>query len=192
METILIILIIILIILVIALLAIVAIFMHKFLKLKSNDGAISQDDLSVNNMSPEVMAAIKDAKESKHNVVSQFCVDHPELYAKGVCAISDQSYCELCITKEHDSKIARKYLNLLLDEAWEDILMINNEQAGANKLNELIRLKKLLWDSDETPVIAQKQFKINIENDQIEAYTIIKSRKVDHDLVISTFSFLNS
>lgn len=116
-------------------------------------------------------------------LASQNCVDHPEIPAAGICCLSDEAYCELCLAKENDLKFARKYLGLVLDNTWEDILVVRNEGVGSKKLQEFYQSKKYLWQEFGTPVIAQKQFKINIENDKIEAYTMIKCRPEDKDQV---------
>ena len=116
-------------------------------------------------------------------LASQNCIDHPEVPAAGMCCLSDEAYCDQCLAKENDLKFARKYLGLVLDNAWEDILVIRNESVGTKKLQEFYQSKKQLWLEFGTPIIAQKQFKINIENDKIEAYTMIKCRPEDKDHV---------
>lgn len=187
MENLLIAIVILLAILVIGLLGVVVVFLSKLIKLKeTNNGDRSKE------ISAEVMDAIEQANQNKSNVPSQFCIDHPELVGKGMCSISNEVYCELCLTKEDDVKIARKYLDLWLDFEWEDIFMVSNEVTGADKLNELIRLKKEFWHKQNIPLVTQKQFKINIENDRIEAYTMVKGRAEDRDLIKTTFDFLNS
>lgn len=188
MENTLIILVSILGFLVLGLTAIVAVFLFNYLKLKRQPRTENQ---SSSNHAPEIMEAIEAAKISKQQMVSQFCIDHPELYAKGICSISNDPYCELCITKENEVKVARKYLDLFLDSEWDDIFMLNNELTGADKLNELVKTKKELWTNEEIPIITQKQFKINIENDRIEAYTMLKGRLVDQEIIKEKFKFLN-
>lgn len=130
--------------------------------------------------SSEAISMIKEAKEQASNDhLGQKCVDHPELNAKGTCSLSDQAFCELCLTKEKDIKIARKFLHLLLDHEWLQLHFINNEEVGGDKLNELYRVKKEIWKGQDIPLITQKQYKINIENDQVEAYTMVMGRKSD-------------
>lgn len=188
MENLLIAIVILLAILVVGLLAVVIFFLSKLLKNRESSPGTSGE----RGISPEVMKAIEEANHIKTNTTGQFCVDHSELLAKGMCAISNEVYCDLCITKENEVKVARKYLDLWLDSEWEDVYMVSNQLIGADKLNELIRLKKELWKEQSIPIITQKQFKINIENDRIEAYTMVKGRKEDEPLIKSTFDFLNS
>jgi hypothetical protein len=187
MEKLLIAVVVLLAILVVGLLVVVVIFLSKLIKMKEKPVSESSNDIS-----PEVMDAIEQANQTKNNVPSQFCIDHPELPAKGMCSISNEVYCELCLTKEDDVKLARKHLDLWLDSDWEDIYMVSNELTGADKLNELIRKKKEIWLSQSIPMVTQKQFKINIENDRIEAYTMVKARVEDRDLIKTNFDFLNS
>lgn len=124
--------------------------------------------------------------------IGQYCIDHPELLAKGICSLSDNPFCELCIAKENDIRIARKYLSILLDSDWDNIFFIPNEQVGADILNELYRIKHDIWSSLNIPIITQQQFKINIENDNIESFTLVMGRKIDNELITNKLDFLNS
>lgn len=144
-----------------------------------------------NKIPPEVRTNIEQAKESKKQLVGSFCVDHPDLAAKGRCAISDELYCELCLTKENDVKIARKFLSLFLDNEWPTHYMINNSEVGADRLNEVMRVKKELWKDKKIPVITQRQFKINIENDKIETFTAVMFRDEDKEQAVLRFGFLH-
>jgi hypothetical protein len=190
MENILIALVSILSLLILGLFTIIAIFVYKYIKLKekSTEPVVSFQD----KVSPEVLEALNVAKTARPNIVGEFCIDHPDLYAKGTCAISNEAYCELCLTKEEEIKVARKFLDLLLDTEWEELYMVNNTVIGADKLNELFKLKKQMWHDDQIPMVAHKQFKLNVEDDKIETYTLLKSRVVDKDQLLEKFKFLKN
>ena len=64
-----------------------------------------------------------------------------------------------------------------------DVSSVGECDVDDDELQEFYQSKKYLWQEFGTPVIAQKQFKINIENDKIEAYTMIKCRPEDKDQV---------
>jgi hypothetical protein len=189
MENLLIAVVVLLTIIVVGLLVIVSFFLYKYLKLKE-DSLNSEKENS--KYTPEIQNLLADLKSQKEPTSDQFCVDHPELSAKGTCSISEEAYCELCLSKEGEIRLARKNLALYLDFEWEDCHIISDVEAGADTLNHLIKTKKDLWKFSEIPIITQKQFKINIENDKIEAYTVIKSRVKDQALVGSKLSFLKS
>lgn len=195
METALIIVIAILAILVLGLFALTVILILKFLKLKeaanNSEPKTLDQNIESKQIPDEIKKAIDHAKSlGQQNLVGQACVDHPELPAKGQCAISGQIYCELCLTKENDVKVARKYLNILLDSTWENIFMLHNERVGADKINELMRIKRTMWEEQELPLITQKQFKINIEIDKIEDYTAVMAREQDSERVKRMLDFL--
>ncbi len=173
-------------ILVIALLVVVIIFLFKFLKIKEQELSLPQKE----KYSPEIQNLITELNRKKEEVNGQFCIDHDELPAKGNCSISDEAYCELCLSKEGDIKLARKHLNLYLDHEWKDLYILNDEEVGADILNDLVRIKKDLWGKEEIPLITQKQFKINIEKDRIEAYTLVKARVDDSDIIQDKLRFL--
>lgn len=191
METALIVVIAILSLLVIGLFIVAFVFFFKYLKLRE-ERIPQAEESKLNKIPKEIQEAIEHAKSIGANLVGRHCVDHPELPAKGTCSISNEIYCELCLTKENDVKIARKFLSLLLDNEWDHLYMINNEFSGADKINELMRVKKNLWKEQEIPVITQQQFKINIENDKIEAYTVVMAREQDSELVKKTLNFLET
>lgn len=194
MEKILFAIVILLIVILIVLIGVVGYLLLKYLKLQEqrqarpNHGVSSYED----KMPKEVKEQIEKARSQKQldSVHGQFCVDHPENMAKGKCSISGEPYCELCITKEKDVRIARKYLHLFLDNTWENIFFIEDEILGEEKLAKLMDLKKEIWSNDGTPIITQKQFKINVETDMIETFTVVMARPEDSEMVKSKFSFL--
>ena len=130
-------------------------------------------------------------KEEYSEFSSQSCVDHPERPAVGICSLSDEPYCELCLAKENDLKFARKYTNLVLDSQWDDLFVLANEEVDQSKINHFYDFKREKWNQDSLPIIAQKQYKINIENDKIEMYTIIKCRVEDKYSLTHELNFLN-
>lgn len=194
MEKLLYIIIIILAVILVVLLAAIVVFLFRYLKLKETEQIQSTPadpgHPAYQKIPTEVKETIKKAKESKNQLVGSFCIDHPDLPAKGKCSISDELYCELCLTKERDVKIARKFLNLFLDNEWPTFLMLNNNEVGANKLNEVMRVKKELWRERQIPIISQRQFKINIESDEPEIFTVLMVRDSDKEIAAQRFGFL--
>ncbi len=202
METTLIVILVILTLCLLTVIGMLTFFAYKFYKLQSYSGTPGTVSQSVNDalsrrisdkeIPSELLAEIERDKNKLNDLPGHYCSDHPELVAKGKCSISDQMYCELCLTKENDIRIARKYLDMLLDSNWNHTYMLNNEQVGADKLNELIKLKKEIWRTEQIPLIVQKQFKINIEKDRIEAYTVVMARESEEEIIKKKFSFLEN
>lgn len=183
METILFILVILLFILILILLGILIVLVYKLYRSSSLGTETPENSL---------LSIAKANAAQEVESIGQKCVDHPELDAKGICSITDEPYCELCITKEKDVKFARKFLNLVLDSEWQTFFFESNKALGADKLNELYKIKKDLWKKQQIPLITQKQFKINIETDEIEAFTLIMARSEDIGQVEAKLDFLNS
>lgn len=173
----------------------ILVFLFKYLKMKEGEklktSPLDRSHPAHNKIPAEVKADLAQAKEARKQLVGSFCTDHPDLPAKGRCAISDDLFCELCLTKENDVKIARKFLSLFLDYEWPTHYMINNNEVGADRLNEVMRIKKELWKEKEVPVITQRQFKINIENDKIETFTAVMFRDIDKESAKQRFGFLH-
>ena len=195
METALFVIIIILCVILILLLGVVAYFLYRYLKLKESDKSSLKKDATKSlekRMPLEMREKVNEAQKLTKSLVGQFCIDHPENSAKGNCSISNEYYCELCITKEKDVRIARKYLNMFLDTEWKDTFFFNNSEIGTEKLNELFRVKVELWKDKSIPVITQQQFKINIETDDIETYTVVMTREEDQGVIDGRLGFLKS
>lgn len=121
---------------------------------------------------------------------TQYCVDHSELIAKGICSLSGNAYCELCITKHDGIKVARKYLGLLVDSKWKQLGIYHFKSFGADKYNELMTIKKEIWQGQNLPIIAQRQFKINVEEDKVEEYISVQVRVEDEEVLSSKLSLL--
>mgnify|MGYP003688354891 CR=1 FL=1 len=194
MEKILFVVVIILCVILILLLGIVAYSLLRYVKIQEKTSLSpemeAQSEL-IKKMPEEIRKEVKAAEELTKTLVGQFCVDHPENPSKGVCSISNEHYCELCITKEKDVRIGRKFLNLFLDTKWQDSFFFSNDKIGSEKLDELIRVKKELWSNKAIPVIAQKQFKINIETNETEVYTVVMTREEDKGIIDTRLGFLN-
>ncbi len=137
-------------------------------------------------------ATIQEIQKEEYSAFSsQTCVDHPDRPAAGICAVSDRPYCELCLAQENEVKFARKYTDLVLDSHWDDLFVLSNDELEQSKLVHFYEFKKEKWQNDSLPIIAQKQYKINIENDKIEMYTIIKCRAEDKYTLTHELNFLN-
>jgi hypothetical protein len=198
MNNIFLLLLIVIIALLVVFIALLAYFGHRFLKLKNQNKIIEKPvsllhnykDTSANNFHVEPIDIPSDVMESLRaspmKVVPQsvYCVDHPEIFSQGRCAISYEPLCENCMSKQEEILIGRKYLDLYLDSTWSELLMIR-ESRDLRK--SYLELKKKLWDVEGLPVLVQGHFKINVEDDQVEEYIVISSREEDIDRIKKEF-----
>lgn len=198
------ILVIVLIVVILILIATLAYFGHRFLKLRELEAAnrnISAEQpikkpikkerktqLIHKKVSPEILEALRVKKEEAEK--SLYCVDHPDEFSNGRCAISGESYCAHCLTKQGEVRISRKYLDLYLDHEWDQVKMIPNNEHNIDLKNRIIKVKKELWDSENLPIIIQEHYKINVEQDEIEEYAVVLSRVEDKDYVSKELSFI--
>lgn len=192
METILIILVSFLSFLILILLVVIAFFMYKFLKLKENSPSDNSDLQVHKTHSKNISKELQNAKDAQDMAGERFCSDHPEVVATGVCAISDRFYCQACLLKEGDVKLSRKYLNLYLDASWETLFFLNDNEIGPEVLSHLTHVKQRVWKEEKLPIITQKQFKINIEDDSIESFTMISVRDIDQKYIMKKLNFLET
>lgn len=201
-SNLLIILVTVLIIFIMVLIGLLAYFGHRFLKVKELEAAknisayksmATQKDSNVQQIekrkiNPELMSALRAKKEEVEQ--SLYCVDHPDEFAKGKCAISLEPYCEHCLTKQGDVKISRKYLDLYLDNDWVEVLMVPNDAHNSDVKERILKMKKSMWDSQSLPLIIQEHYKINVQDDEIEEYTVILSRVDDEKYVKKELSHI--
>ena len=122
--------------------------------------------------------------------LASVCVDHPDAPALKKCAITDQSYCEHCITRQLDVWVAKKYLDVLLDSEWEEMFMLPDTKGHHDVKTRLKKIKTELWETKGIPLLIQGHYKINVEDDKIESYTVIKARTEDLKLLRKELSFL--
>ena len=193
METTLLIIVIILAVLVLMMMGLVSYFLFRYLKLKEKQSSINiplTPNIPVEKVPKELLSEINEASLKQREMVGQFCDNHPEHPAYGICSISGEVCCELCITKENDIKISRKYLNLFLDNEWSTLYLLKNNNFGEEKLAEFFNLKNKLWKESGIPIVSQKQFKINVETDEIELYTLFMARESEKEIIKPKFDHL--
>jgi uncharacterized protein YneF (UPF0154 family) len=206
MDNLLVILVIVLLISVIILIGVLAYFGNRFLKMKElekNNPAVNNqtlektksEDIQIDSpkthkeITPELLTALRSGK--KENVHALYCSDHPEEVSNGKCAISADSYCAHCLTKQGDIRIARKYLDLYLDNEWEEIYMTPSDDKNTELKDRLFKVKKELWDEKSLPVIIQGHYKINIQEDEIEEFIVVLTRNEDKEYIKKELSFLS-
>lgn len=194
---------------------------HRFLKLKelekkTDQNLSSKNSVSVLNnkmkpelstkLSPELLEALRsnapvsfdtsfDTSRLINQTIAQnlasVCIDHPDAPALKKCSLSDQSYCESCITRQLDVWVAKKYLDVLLDSEWEELFMLPDTKSHHDVKVRLKKVKAELWEKRGIPVLVQGHYKINVEEDEIESYTVIKARAQDLEFIKKELSFLD-
>ena len=137
-------------------------------------------------ISPEVLEALRSTGEDKLKVNSVYCNDHPDAYSNGKCSISLEPLCEQCLSKQGEILIGRKYLELYLENEWEELFMIKQDKDVKDRF---IKVKKELWDNDQLPVIIQGHYKINVQDDNIEEYIVVLTRPEDKEVVKRSFEW---
>ncbi|MBC77937.1 MAG: hypothetical protein CME64_18165 [Halobacteriovoraceae bacterium] len=164
---------------------------HRYLKLQEQKNEPKKDA-----QEPEVLQtrpkAPSDVLKSIRTQLKTglYCVDHEDQVATGHCAISGEAYCEHCLTKQKDIKVAKKFLDLYLDSEWVEVAMMANAEVSQDAVDRLVKVKRCLWEENSLPMIVQGHYKINVQNDEIEAFTVIIARKEDCDYIQKELSFM--
>lgn len=202
------ILLIILILCIIALIAILSFIGLKFLKIREKEiemhamnrskvDIASHDQLDAPartqpfSFTKTVSADLLKALRMRQDGGGHFCIDHPEEYSLGLCAISSEPYCEKCMSVQNEVKVAKKYLDIYLDNEWKEVSMLPNHMLSHDMIERLIKIKDDLWKNKNLPLMIQGHHKINVDTDEIEIYTVIFARSEDTDFIKNELSFIN-
>lgn len=178
----------------------ILIFAFKLIKLKEQQ-LVTQNQLQ--NVSNDYVARKTEEKNndfthqrvetiSHDQAIGDYCVDHSTEVSIGNCAISGNAYCKHCLKTFQNIKVGKKYLNMFLASDWLDFLVIPKRDIYDDVDPRLLDLKRELWENEKMPIIVQNHYKINIDSDQIESYTVFKSRKEDVDSLKIRFKELSS
>lgn len=155
----------------------------------NSSSSITSSTSSSLKLNPELLNSLR-ASKKETQAAPLYCVDHPDELNKGRCAISGDLYCEHCLTKQGDVIMAKKYLNLYLDNDWVEVIMIANNKKNMDVKERIMKMKRSFWQDKDLPLIVQGHYKINIQDDEIEEYTVLFARKEDEDFVKKELSFI--
>ena len=177
---------------------------HRYLRLKELEAAkssaiegelVSETKNSSNEApvtkAPGLRTRGADIVRSLRSQNNLYCSDHPDMISVGQCAISGESYCEHCLTSQGDVKLAKKYMDLYLDNEWKEVLMLKNQEISQDAADRIVKVKRSLWSEESRPLIVQGHYKINVENDEIEAFTVVIAREDDLEYIKKELSFIN-
>lgn len=174
-------------------------FSHRFLRLqesKKQEQEVENKELSLEELvksgklTPELAKIVKES-EGKSNLEAKLCSDHPDTPAFKQCALSGEYLCANCITKQRDTWVAKKYMDLFLDSNWEEFIMLANTEENQDNIQEILDRKRELWSGDNVPLIVQGHYKINVENDNIESFTVVLIRPEDRDKIQQALSIFH-
>lgn len=189
-ENIIILLLIITIILVLIFIGVLTYLGLRFLKLQEQRKTIAKA-FPAKNQNEVSQELLKSLRANSNEVISNsICIDHPEELSLGNCAISGEPYCKSCIIKHDETWVAKKHLDTLIQSEWVEVC--NFEQADdKHDLTERVRnVKATLWQNKQIPLLIQGNFKINVHDDNIHSFLIIKARVEDMDIVKKELSFI--
>lgn len=109
-----------------------------------------------------------------HYGENPYCVDHPDIASQGQCAVSGEHYCELCLTKQEEIRLAKKYLDYYLDSEWTQIAMLSHQTLSQQDVERIVAIKKQFWHGRQQALLVQGHFKIDVGRDEIEHFTVIR------------------
>ena len=183
-ENIIIILLIVIILLAIFFVGVLTFVGIKFLKLQEKQSTLVKAPPSKNTEKNDAM------EHSQVGPVStSICVDHPQELSFNICAISNEPYCQECIIKHEEIWVAKKHLDILLQANWKEIYNFEVDESS-DVACRVRSIKKSLWQDESIPFLIQGHFKIDVQDDKIHSFMMIKAREEDVDRVKKELSFI--
>lgn len=168
---------------------IIAYFGHRYLRLKELEKQQNQNGHSI--VANIDQLQLKSINTPIDEVSSSICIDHPEELALNKCAISAEAYCEKCIIKHDETWVAKKNLDILLSAQWHELFCIKDSENFQSTKERLMKVKASLWKNATVPILIQGHFKIDVEDDKIQSFIVIKARTEDIEFVKKELSFIN-
>lgn len=102
-----------------------------------------------------------------------FCKNHPTIPAVGMCNICEETFCSSCIKNHKSLQFCLPHLEIFLTSNWTEVASILTTPHEPEKGMFLYDFKRLQWKEKSTPTYIQTQYKINVENDQIESCVVL-------------------
>lgn len=177
-----------LIVLIIIFIGVMSFIGFKFLKKNDQDNNKKEKSKKIKGITHnnDLLKALR----SKKTQEDLFCIDHPKTHSSGACAISGEYYCEECLVNQEDVKLAKKYADIYLENKWLQVCMIPNVGMDQTSIDKIVQTKKELWTKESVPLIVQGHYKINVETDEIEAFTVVMTRENDFDFINTQLAFI--
>jgi len=111
------------------------------------------------------------------------CYLHPEIQARGICALSSHPICERCLREDDGVIVAAEYFRLYLENKWVPLETILTTPETTEASAHLYEFKKELWEKNETPTFISTHYKINVADDFIESHVSLNVRENEHSLL---------
>ena len=151
--------------------------------LKAKDTTATTNEASVSKepevVGPTDLEVLKKQQETFQEEELNYCANHPQDHAVGICAICQDSFCEECV-KEHDGiSFCSAHFRFFLNNEWVEMKSIKTTPDTPETAMPLYDFKRGLWEKEGTASIISTHYKINIEGDSIESYVKLLVREDD-------------
>ena len=156
----------------------------KFLKLQEKKSTLVKAPPSKNIEKNDAMEHLQVGPVS-----TSICVDHPQEISFNICAISNEPYCQECIIKHEEIWVAKKHLDILLQANWKEIYNFEVDESS-DVVGRVRSIKKSLWQDESIPFLIQGHFKIDVQDDKIHSFMMVRAREEDVDRVKKELSFI--
>lgn len=125
----------------------------------------------------------KNFSQTEPDPTIENCYLHPEIQARGVCALSSHPICERCLREDDGVIVSAEYFRIYLENKWVPLETILTTPDTTEASAHLYDFKKELWDKNQTPTFISTHYKINVDDDFIESHVSLNVRENEHSLL---------
>lgn len=111
----------------------------------------------------------------------QTCVNHPEVSAQALCAISQEPICESCVREDDGIIFSLDHFRTYLENKWTEIESVRATADETQASAHLFAFKYHTWKKDQTPSFVTTHYRIDVESDEIESLIKLYVREDERD-----------
>lgn len=148
-----------------------------FLRLnKQPNPPLSPD--SATSVPPKQMAP---STKTQTDPTLQMCINHPDIAAQALCAISSEPICESCVREDDGVIFSLEHFRTYLESTWVEIESVRATADQTEASAHLFAFKNKTWNEDQTPTFVTTHYRIDVESDEIESLIRLYVRDEEQD-----------
>lgn len=111
----------------------------------------------------------------------QMCVNHPEVPAHALCAISQEPICEGCVREDDGIIFGLDHFRTYLESKWVELESVRATADQTEASAHLFAFKYSKWKIGQTPSFVTTHYRIDVESDEIESLIRLYVREEEKD-----------
>lgn len=161
----------------IIILILMGLIVFLFLRLNKQSNPPAQPSPDPLSVKKEMLAHAK----TQSDPTLQMCVNHPELPAQALCAISSDPICESCVREDDGVIFSLEHFRTYLESTWVEMESVRATADQTEASAHLFEFKRQTWKDKQTPTFVTTHYRIDVESDEIESLIRLYVREEEQD-----------